>query len=652
MCGIAGYIGLRAPDLLRAMADRMAHRGPDGEGYWTDDNRTVGLAHRRLAIIDPSEAAAQPLASCGGRYEVVFNGEIYNFRILGKRLRQCGYAFNARSDTAVLGPLYDLYGTAMLPMLNGIFAFALWDRQEEELLVARDAFGIKPLYYTELPGGGIAFASELKALVLVPGLDTQLSCKALSDYLTYLWSPGERTLFRSIRKLPPGTLIRASGKRIEVARWYEPRSRPVVTTRHVRTGELISQLNHLMDQVVCDQCMSDVPIGAFLSGGIDSSAVVASMVATGHTPRRTYCIGFDGKGLAEEGFDDDLTHAREVAKFLDVELTPIIVGAPGGDDFERLVYALDEPQADPAGLYVAAISAAARADGIKVLLGGAGGDDIFSGYRRHKLAAVRARLPAVLGRHLCGTPLTSMAIGIGPLKRRIDKLVYTLDGDDETFLVRSFEFSPRSAALECLTRDVIRELQEDETDWLEAAIERSRGLPLVERMLKAEQYGFLPDHNLNYTDKASMAHGIEVRVPLLDQRLVDFASRVPWQLKTGLTREKWIFRQAVAGRVPRSVLSRKKTGFGGPVRLWIAGHLRSMVEDIIHSRSFRERGLFDTRQVSRILEDTVSGRRDGAYLVLAITLVELWMRAFKDQMHIANRASWPVAGAAAYSAFR
>lgn len=645
MCGIAGYVGLHAPDLLRAMADQMAHRGPDGEGYWVDDNRNVGLAHRRLAIIDPSEAASQPLASCGERYQVVFNGEIYNFRILGERLRQRGYVFNARSDTAVLGPLYDLYGTAMLPMLNGIFAFALWDRQKEELLLARDAFGIKPLYYTELPGGGIAFASELKALVLVPELDTRLSFRALSDYLTYLWSPGERTLFRGIRKLPPGTLIRARRKRIEVSRWYEPHSQPVVTTRNVHASELISQLSDLMDQVVCDQCISDVPIGAFLSGGIDSSAVVASMVAMGHPPRRTYCIGFHGKGLEEEGFGDDLAYAREVAELLEVKLAPIVVGAPSGHDLERLVYTLDEPQADPAALYVAAISAAARADGIKVLLGGAGGDDVFSGYRRHKLAALRARLPAVLGPRLCRMPLTSMAIGIGPLKRRIDKLFYTLDGDDETFLLRSFEFSPRFAALECLTTDVIRELQEDGTDWLEGGIERSRGLPLVERMLKAERYGFLPDHNLNYTDKASMAHGVEVRVPLLDQRLVDFAARVPWQLKTSLTQEKWIFRKAVARRVPRSVLSRKKTGFGGPVRLWIAGHLRSTVEDIIHSRSFRERGLFDNREVSGILEDTVSGRSDGAYLVLAITLIELWMRAFKDRMDIAKRRSRPMASA-------
>jgi asparagine synthase (glutamine-hydrolysing) len=233
-------------------------------------------------------------------------------------------------------------------------------------------------------------------------------------------------------------------------------------------------------------------------------------------------------------------------------------------------------------------------------------------------------------------------IGAGPARRRLAKLGYMLDSDDEAFLVKAFEFNPRSAAIECLHSDVRTRLaDEGATDWLEAACERSKGRPLVERMLDLEMRGFLPDHNLNYTDKAGMAHGVEVRVPLIDQRLVDFAGAVSWRLKTTLTEEKWIFKQAVAARLPRSVLTRKKTGFGAPVRLWVVGRLRGVVEDVIGSRSFSERGVFDPIAVRRVLDDTIEGRRDGAYLILSIVLVELWLRRFVDCGFPSSRANLP-----------
>ena len=278
----------------------------------------------------------------------------------------------------------------MLEKLSGIFAFAIWDREKQELFVARDGFGVKPLYYARLPGGGVAFASELKALISVPGVGAGLDFKALSDYLTYLWSPGERTLLRDVRKLPPGHFFKADRASFLITHWHEQAKSPVATTAPASTRETISRLGELVDEVVGDQCLSDVPIGAFLSGGVDSSAVVASMVATGHAPLQTYCVGFDGEDMAGEGFDDDLAHAREVARRLSVPLTPVIVSPPTGEDLEDLAYMLDEPEADPAALYVAEIAKASRADGVKVLLGGVGGDDVFSGYRRHKAAALRA----------------------------------------------------------------------------------------------------------------------------------------------------------------------------------------------------------------------------------------------------------------------
>jgi asparagine synthase (glutamine-hydrolysing) len=440
VCGIAGYIGLNDRPLLRAMAARLAHRGPDGEGLWADEQAMVGLAHRRLAIIDPTDAARQPMASCRGRYHVVFNGEIYNFRELGAELSERGYIFNSNSDTAVLGPLYNCMGTNMLQRLNGIFAFAIWDRRERELLLARDAFGVKPLYYTRA-GRGLLFASELKALISYPDLDRRIDTTAIADYLVHLWSPGERTPFRSVMKLLPGHMLRARLDRIEVEEWYRPATQQTprdLATNSEHVGKLTRQLGDLFDCAVADQCISDVPIGAFLSGGVDSSAIVAAMISSGNKPRHTYCIGFRGERLADEGFGDDLEHARKIAAKLDVPLTPILVEQPTADEIENLAYVLDEPQADPAPLYVAAISKAARADGIKVMLSGTGGDDVFSGYRRHLAAAVRTRIGRavqMLSHQTISslTPFFSRA-----MQRRLEKLQYMVAGTDEQFLLRAF----------------------------------------------------------------------------------------------------------------------------------------------------------------------------------------------------------------------
>ncbi len=629
MCGIAGYVGRHDLGLLRAMSDRIAHRGPDGAGEWSDAKAGVGFAHRRLSIIDTSPAAAQPMTSCNGRYVVVFNGEIYNFRELGHELGTRGYNFNAHSDTAILAPLYDLHGEAMLTRLNGMFAFALWDRERRELLLARDAFGVKPLYYAR-SGSGLLFASELRALLADPNLDRSIDAGAIADYLTHLWSPGGRTPLAAAAKLPPGHLIRARAGGVEVMRWHRPPPLADARTEVANAKAIAAELGPLFDRVVADQCVSDVPIGAFLSGGLDSSAVVAAMTVAGHAPRRCYCIGFDGVRLADEGFSDDLAYAREVATSLDVPLTPVLVKSPTMSEFETLVSTLDEPQADPAPLYVGAIAAAARADGIKVLLSGTGGDDIFTGYRRHRAAALRARLGTGPGRTLAALP-TAVLQSLGrPLRRRIEKLGYMLEGSDEEFLIRAFEFNPRRDALACLGTELRDAAVANPATWLAQAVAETKDWPLVERMLDLEMHGFLPDHNLNYTDKASMAHGVEVRVPFLDERLLAYAHRISWRSKVSWFGEKCALKRGVGSRLPRSVLTRRKTGFGAPVRLWLEGRMGDEIRDLLGSRSVRERGVFDPPAVDALLADTRGGRRDGAYLLLALVMTELWMRAFVD----------------------
>ncbi|HZV20198.1 MAG TPA: asparagine synthase (glutamine-hydrolyzing), partial [Hyphomicrobiales bacterium] len=393
MCAIAGYLGLGSPGNLEAMAAAMAHRGPDGEGFFSDPSAAIGLAHRRLSIIDPTAAAAQPMVSCGGRYRVVFNGEIYNFREIARELIAAGYEFNVNSDTAVLGPLYDRYETQAFGRLNGIFAIAIWDANRRELVVARDGFGVKPLYYAKARGL-FAFASELKALLTFPSIAGKLDVAALLDYLVNLWSPGCSTPFQNIHKLLPGHFIRARLDAFEIVRWYAPPLGRSELSRRNDIGSIGQNLRDAFDRAVTRQCLSDVPIGAFLSGGVDSSAVVASMVKSANPPKRTYCIAFDGPSMLDEGFGDDFAHARMLADRLSVPLTKIAVQEPGAEELASLPFMLDEPQADPAALYVAAIAKAARRDGIKVLLAGTGGDDILSGYRRHRLAALRDRLAA------------------------------------------------------------------------------------------------------------------------------------------------------------------------------------------------------------------------------------------------------------------
>lgn len=621
MCGIVGLVGRADASLLKAMADSIAHRGPDGSGLWHDEIADVGLAHRRLSIIDLSDAAGQPMAAVNGRYQVTFNGEIYNFKELAASLLERGYRFNLNSDTAILAPLYDLYGATMVEKLNGIFAFAIWDSEARTMFLARDHIGAKPLYYVQQPGR-FAFASEIKALNRIPDLDRTIDEGAIFDYLEKLWSPGEGTPFRAVRKLPPGRTMLVEAGKVEVSAWSPAVTLVATTPKTPQAAQRV--LLELLDQAISDQCISDVPIGALLSGGVDSTAIVAAMVRTGHRPERTYCIGFEGDGIEKEGFGEDLKYARIAADALGVPLTPMRMKPPNADDFAKPAWMLDEPQADPAPLFVNAISTQARADGIKVLLSGAGGDDIFSGYRRHVAAALRTY----------AGPFRSV-IGLAPsiprsnaLGRRLARLKHLMTGDSTTFLARSFAFNTEALVRNCLTTASRQEAAARSNVYWEKALRESPDAPLIARVLRLERFGFLPDHNLNYTDKASMASGVEVRVPLLDPRLMAFADGLPLNWKVRGLEPKWLLKRALETRVPRTIARRSKTGFGGPVRAWIQGPLAPALQDLITSSSFRSRGLFDPAGVERVRAATAAGTEDGSYLLLAVMMIEFWLERF------------------------
>lgn len=621
MCGIAGIVGQADVRLLGLMAEAIAHRGPDGAGLWKDEIADVGLVHRRLSIIDLSDAAAQPMAAVDERYQVVFNGEIYNYKELQASLQRRGYRFNPNSDTAVLGPLYDLFGVDMLHKLNGIFAFAIWDSRLRTLFAARDRVGAKPFYYVQRQGR-FAFASEIKALSEIPDLDRSIDEGAIYDYLEKLWCPGEGTPFRSVRKLPAGHAMLVKDGRIEIAAWAEV----ALPISEIPKEPVLAKaaLLDLLDEAVSTQCVSDVPIGAFLSGGVDSTAVVASMVKTGNRPHRAYCIGFEGTGMKDEGFGEDQRYAKLAADALGVKLTYMQMRVPGADDFSRLAWMLDEPQADPAPLFLEAISARAQVDGIKVLLSGTGGDDIFGGYRRHVAASIRNSVG----------PLRSMIRFVpnpgksGTIGRRLARLKGLMAGDSNSFLSRSFEFNSRPLARACLSDKALQAAAADSNLYWEEALAERQGGTIAARVIQLERRGFLPDHNLNYTDKASMARGVEVRVPLLDPRLIAFADALPIRWKVRGLDAKWLLKRALEARAPKAITRRSKTGFGGPVRSWINGPLAPTLKDMIASTSFRTRGLFDVAGVQRVLSATEAGTEDGSYLLLAVMMIEFWLQRF------------------------
>lgn len=627
MCGIAGYFGRFERAVAEAMTLRIAHRGPDGDGFWFDDTAGIGLGHRRLAIIDLSSAAAQPMPGVEGRYQVTYNGEIYNFRDHVARLQAGGYRFNANSDTSVLAPLYDRLGPRMLDELNGIFAFALWDSVTRRLFVARDHYGIKPLYYAQTPRGFV-FASELKAFLAVSDVDRTIDLEAISNYMLYQWCPGRLTPLRGVRKLPPGHYLEVDGAGIREVRWHTPPLGRVRDFDRRPVAELRTELQQLLDDVVEQQSIADVDIGLFLSGGVDSGAVAASLVRRKIPVARTYCISFRGPSMVAEGFGNDVDFARALAASWKLPFTNLVVDEPSMCDLEEMAFYLDEPQGDIAPIFVRQISRQARADGIKVLMGGTGGDDVFTGYRRHRVAWFLDRFGPLAGPAGFVAGHVASVVG-GTLRNRLDKFAAMVAGPVEDNLRRLFEFNRLEFAQAALG---VRfdEVALGKSEWLDRGLAETEGVPLVERALAGEFLGFLPDHNLAYTDKAAMAEGVEVRVPLLDPRLVALSSKLPSDVKMPFGEPKGFFKHAMADRLPQSVLRRKKTGFGAPVRHWLAGRLREPFMDVIRSTSFRNRGLFDAAAVEALFQRCVEGRIDAAYLLLTIVLTELWCHRFVD----------------------
>jgi asparagine synthase (glutamine-hydrolysing) len=637
MCGIAGFSGTGGSAMLSRMADAIAHRGPDDAGEWISADGDVGLAHRRLAIIDLSELGHQPMTDASGRTVIVFNGEIYNFRELRASLRAEGHAFRGESDTEVLLALYRARGEAMLPLINGIFAFAIYDLNERALLLACDLMAVKPLYFYQ-GSDGFTFASELKGLLAGGQVRSSLDIKALARYLGFLWSPGGATPRAGVGRLGPAEAVRVKeGRVVNRWQWATPAWREVPMS----SAEAVGKVGEALRTAVHRQMVADVPVGAFLSGGLDSSAVVA--MAREVSPG-IECFTIDTGRMRETGATDDLPYARQVARHLGVALREVEVDASSmARNIERMIFQLDEPQADPAALHVLYISELARQNGVKVLLSGTGGDDLFAGYRRHH-ALMREPywtwMPRSARRLLRWASAQAGRHGA----RRVAKAFSRADASADERLIGYFLWTDTARVLDLFAPDHRAALSADD---LSAPLEShlatlAAGLPPLQRMLSLEQRFFLADHNLLYTDKMSMAAGVEVRVPFLDADLVHLANSLPSRLKQRGAAGKWVLKKAMESHLPAEILHRPKSGFGVPLRRWLRHELKEWVGDMLSPDTLRRRGLFDAKAVAALIEEDRAGRIDAAYTILSLVCIEVWCQRFQDEPYPAL----PVAGAA------
>lgn len=632
MCGIAGVFGEANQELAREFCRILRHRGPDDEGVFVSPQGPVTLASRRLAILDLSPAGHQPMLTADGRKALVYNGEIYNFAELRSEMMARGCRFQSRCDTEVVLEALAQKGAEAIPDFNGMFAFAYWDVEERAGLLARDPFGVKPLYYAPLAGGRLIFASEIKALLLHAELNPGIDAAALEDYLAFLWTPDPATLLEGVYKLPPGHLLEWRDGSFAVRRYFElpgPNSAARLPDREAAEA-LRSHLRHAVKR----QRVSDVPVGVFLSGGLDSSALLAEMAAAGGADLRCYTATFPASDNAFDQFTDDLPYARAVAKHFGARLTEFEIRADVTELLPQLLYFLDEPLADPAIINTYLICRQARQDGTIVLLSGQGADELLGGYRRHLGPLLNQRLswmPAPL-RATLGWAAQKLPAGrpgrFGGVLRRARKMLAPLDRPPMEQFIQYCQWLTDDQARSVLHPDVLAAVADRRpSDSTRELLERSPSPVLLDRMLYRDLKTFLPALNLTYTDKMGMAASVEARVPYLDLELARFAWQLPADQKIRGAKGKWLLREAMRGVLPEDVLARPKTGFGAPVRQWLRRDLREMVNDLLSPAALRASGLFSAEGVAALRAGFEAGREDHGYPVWALLVFQLWREA-------------------------
>ena len=632
MCGICGVVGQPDAQLIKNMLARIAHRGPDDEGVYlseTSSGERIGLGHRRLSIIDLSPAGHEPMSDAGGRIWLTFNGEIYNFKELRRELEALGHRFKSNTDAEVIIYAYLAWGRECLSRFNGMFAFAIWDSQDESLFLARDRLGIKPLYYAGTPAG-FAFASEIKALLAIPNVERAVDLEALDQFMTFLWTPGPRTAFRGISKLPPAHYLVYRNGKAEISEYWDVKFEE---DDSITESEWIERVREQVARSVRAQMLADVPLGAFLSGGVDSSSIVALMSGVSEIKPTTYTFGFRREDLRYDILEDDMKYARVVGERFATDYHEAYLEPHVMEVLPKLVYHMDEPVADPAIITSYLICRLAR-ERLTVLLSGMGGDEVFAGYPRHgavKIADAYNLIPSFLSR-----PVVDALPGARPgrltaLFRNTKKLAKSAALPERERYLGFGTYFTQAEKTELYSGELARAASEfDAYAEHQRYFDRVAGEDFVNQMLYVDLKTFLPCLNLTYTDKTSMASSTEVRVPLLDHELVELSARIPAELKLkGLT-GKYILKRAAEAWLPREIVHRKKAGFSAPVRAWLVRDLRDVVEDLLSESNIRSRGYFEYSHVRRLIDDNLSGREDNSLKVFQLLTLELWHQAFID----------------------
>ncbi|HEX6179110.1 MAG TPA: asparagine synthase (glutamine-hydrolyzing) [Thermoanaerobaculia bacterium] len=617
MCGIAGILDFDGRPVhaheVGAMCDSIVHRGPDDSGIFASGE--IGFGMRRLSIIDV-HGGHQPVANEDGSVRVVFNGEIYNFQSLRARLLSNGHRLTTRSDTEVLVHLYEEEGIDFVKRLRGMFAFALWDARRRQLVIGRDRLGIKPLYYGRF-GGRLMFASEIKAILALPEVSRDLDPVSVDHLFAALTTPDARSIVSGISKLPPAHVLVASGGEVRTSRYWDVSFEP---NRRASRADLVAELQHKLDESVATHMVSDVPVGAFLSGGLDSSTVVAHMVR--HTSRRvkTFAIGFN------EAAFNELPHARTVARALGTDHHELVLEPDVLDVVEDVVWHLDEPFGDPSSIPTFMVSRLA-AQHVKVALSGDGGDEIFAGYEKYNVERRErrySRLPAPL-RSMVRRVATRLPDGA---RGRNFLLHHSLAGWDRYLDAGTLLSSDWRRQL--LHRDVVAAAAaHDPADESRVWLESSRG-----HWLSAAQYldlhVYLPLDILTKVDRMSMAHSLEARVPLLDHEVVEFAATIPPEWAFRGDSGKQVLKAAMRGMLPDAIIDRPKRGFAVPLASWFRGQLEPYVRDLLLSQRARERSIVNPAAVERLLALHRRGRALDFHLWTLIAF-ETWCRLFVDR---------------------
>ena len=633
MCGIAGYFGRDAESRASWMTCQLAHRGPDDEGVWVSGRHCVALGNRRLKILDLSPQGHQPMRSHCGRWTLTFNGEIFNFVELREELRGLGHSFQSQTDTEVLLAALIEWGPSAIRRLSGMFALGLWDEETGTLLLARDPLGIKPIYHTE-KDGEFAFASEISALLASEIREPLLDPRGLESFLRLLWVPEPQTLFSEIYKLAPGHLLTWDGARMLIQQYWDLPAPDPLQTDPIAARDRVTEA---LETAVRQQLRSDVPVGAFLSGGLDSTTVLSLAAQAGTKSIRSYAIGFASTDRTEEGASDDLRYARLVAESLEIPHREIILSPDVMDLLPRMVRHLEDPVADPAAINCFLICQAAR-ETSTVLLSGTGGDELFGGYRKYPFALlgedyqripgpIRSALIEPLARRL---PVAVGRTGLRSMRFAKKFLQYGSSSLFDRFLGYSSYYDAPELE-ELLGGDPegavdpyigVRPLQE--------AWERRDTGQTIDRMTYVDLKYYLPGLGLAYMDKASMAASVEVRVPLLDQHVVEVVARLPDQHKVQGLRTKLVLREAMRGRIPDVIIRRPKAPFAAPIRSWLRRDVAPMVAEFLSPGQILRRGFLNPAVAHRILREHRQGLEDHSLRIWALLTLEVWLQEFCD----------------------